>query len=70
MTSDLQPVTHWCVFDDGEPACGAQMPEPPSKKPFSWPDHYPRVTPSLRKVTCDACKRRAEYLPAATMENP
>jgi hypothetical protein len=43
MSDQPKPIVHWCVFDDGEPACGAQMPEPPSRKPFSWPDHYPRV---------------------------
>jgi len=29
MSDQPKPIVHWCVFDDGEPACGAQMPEPP-----------------------------------------
>jgi hypothetical protein len=58
MSDQSQPIVHWCVFSDGEPACGAVMPEPPSRKPFSWPDHYPRVTPSQKDVTCEACKER------------
>lgn len=51
-----KPLVHWCVFNDGEPVCGAKMPEPPTRKPFSWPDHYPRVATSQKYVTCEACK--------------
>lgn len=60
MTS---PIVHWTAFDDGEPACGAKLPEPPSRRPFSWPDHYPRVTPSARAATCELCRKIARTNP-------